>query len=50
MHTWAVLLGLLILVGSHVQMVLSSKDASNNTHAYVMLSAAALITYGVFMR
>jgi hypothetical protein len=48
MHTWAVLLGLLIIVGSHVQMLLSSKDASKNTHAYVMLSTAALIAYGVF--
>jgi hypothetical protein len=48
MRTWAVLLGLLILVGLHAEMILSSKDASKNTHAYIMLSTAALIAFGVF--
>ena len=48
MHTWAILLALAIIVGSHVQMILSSKDPSKNTHAYIMLATAGLIAYGVF--
>jgi len=48
MHTWAILLGILIIVGSHVSMLMSSKDSSKNTHAYVMLATAALISYGAF--
>jgi len=50
MHTWAVILGLLIIVGSHIHMLLSSKDGSKTTHAYVMLATAGLIAYGAFTR
>ena len=50
MHTWAILLALLIIVGSHVQMLMTSKDSSKNTHAYVMLATAGLIAYGAFTR
>jgi len=48
MHTWAVILGLVIIVGSHLRMIFSDKDPSKTTHAYVMLATAGLIAYGVF--
>jgi hypothetical protein len=50
MQTWAILLALAIIIGSHVQMLLSSKDGSKNTHAYIMLATAGLIAYGAFTR
>ena len=51
MQTWAILLALVIIVGSHVNMLLkSSGDKSKTTHAYVMLATAGLIAYGAFTR
>jgi len=48
MHTWAILLALAIIVGSHIHMLMSDKDPSKTTHAYVMLATAGLIAYGAF--
>jgi hypothetical protein len=50
MHTWAILLALAIIVGSHIHMLMSDKDPSKRTHAYVMLATAGLIAYGAFTR
>jgi hypothetical protein len=50
MHTWAILLALVIIVGSHIHMLMSDKDKSKTTHAYVMLATAGLIAYGAFTR
>ena len=51
MHTWAILLALLIIIGSHIHMLMSSSDdPSKRTHAYVMLATAGLIAYGAFTR
>lgn len=49
MHTWAILLALVIIVGSHIHMLMkSSGDSSKRTHAYIMLATAGLIAYGAF--
>ena len=50
MHTWAILLALVIIIGSHIHMLMSTSDPSKSAHAYVMLATAALIAYGVFTR
>jgi hypothetical protein len=48
MHTWAIVLALLIIVGSHIHMLMTSGDPSKIMHAYVMLATAGLIVYGAF--
>jgi hypothetical protein len=51
MKVWAILLGLTLIVVTHLYMLTATLPAAvKDQHAIIMLATAALIAYGVFTR
>jgi len=49
MKIWAILLGLVLIVVTHLYMLTAAlPEAVKNQHAVIMLATAALIAYGAF--